>query len=95
MSFTDQKPRATTQEHIDAKWGGRKNSHWCDMCGHRFAIGEIWRWVYANNKESGVRSGNFVVCESCDGDDVLARRAAQEAEFFSDRFRSLRERYGI
>jgi len=69
MSFTDQKPRTATEEHVNARWGGEpKGKRFrCYMCGHKFVVGDVWRWVMSK------RYSNFVVCEKCDGPDVLER----------------------
>lgn len=66
-SFTDQKPRVFSPE--DARpgaWGNRLLQ--CSLCGHKFKVGDYWRWVYA--------PGNYLnleTCVKCDGPDVLDR----------------------
>lgn len=80
MSFTDGTQQVATEKDVKARWGGRSDSFRCRLCGHRFEVGDIWRFVVSNFKDSGVRYGNFLVCVSCDGKDVLTRAAAQEAE---------------
>jgi len=70
-SFTDQKPRIATKGNIETLWGGRKDSFRCYMCGYRFQVGDYWRWVYTNNVEGA--SGNPIVCNCCDGEDVVER----------------------
>jgi hypothetical protein len=80
MSILDGKPRETTAEHLKLKWGGSPENFRCRLCGHRFKVGDIWRFVFANFKDSGSNYGNFLVCVSCDGHDVLVRAAAQEQE---------------
>ncbi len=69
MSFTDQKPRVTTQKHLDARWGGYSDGRKfrCYLCGHRFQLGDVWRWVYSQ------KYMNFMTCEKCDGPDVMER----------------------
>lgn len=67
MSFTDQKPRVATEQEVNARWGG-KNFR-CYLCGHKFSIGDVWRWVYAADR----KLFNVTVCEKCDGPDVLER----------------------
>jgi hypothetical protein len=71
MSFTDQKPRIVTEKEYHGKWGGYTDGRRfrCYMCGHRFQIGDIFRWVCPKN--SGVI--NFMVCEKCDGPDIVDR----------------------
>ena len=74
MSFTDQKPFVLTKEQHKQRWGCRNKDGRlrCNLCGHKFEVGETARWVYANG-EGGNGSGNFFTCESCDGDDVLEK----------------------
>jgi hypothetical protein len=73
MSFTDQKPRVVTEKDLSTRWGGGKpgKKFRCFLCGKKFEIGDIWRWVYANHSNIGF--GNFFVCADCDGPDVLER----------------------
>lgn len=76
MSFTDQKPRIATEKDCKAKWGGYKNGDRfrCYLCGHKFKPGDTWRWVYSQ------KYMNFLVCDSCDGDDVQERWIAANKE---------------
>lgn len=80
MSFTDQKPRIATKEDLSANWSCGKNGKYfrCYLCGHKFVEGDYWRFVYAFHKHLT----NFMVCEKCDGEDVLDRweKANQELE---------------
>lgn len=69
MSFTDQRPRVATETHV-TKWGGDGKCFRCYLCGHKFKVGDVWRWVA--NPPWGIY-GNFLVCEKCDGADVLDR----------------------
>lgn len=73
MSMTDQKPRQTTQEDLNARWDGAPPgvNHRCYLCGYKFKLGDTYRWVYANHIKDS--RGNFVTCELCDGPDVLER----------------------
>jgi hypothetical protein len=77
-SFTNGKRRVMTEQEFNAKWGGHGGKNFCALCNHTFQIGEGWRWVYANGvKAEGQHSfGNFSVCDSCDGPDVLERYQA-------------------
>lgn len=79
MPFTDQKLRVVTKEDLTAPWSGHTDgSHfYCKLCGHSFEEGDRWRWVLAT------RAGyvNVMVCESCDGDDVLDRWVALNKEW--------------
>jgi hypothetical protein len=79
-SLLDGKPQVATEKHVALKWGGRTDNFRCRLCGHSFKVGDVWRFVFANFPNSGVNHGNFMVCVSCDGADVLARAAAQEVE---------------
>ncbi len=90
MSFTDQKPFTVTKEILNYKWGGRSNGkHFkCYMCGHKFKIGDIVRWVYTNDMKGA--GGNPLVCEKCDGsnEDVRQKWEAMCMEYnsFKKRF---------
>ncbi len=70
-NFTDQKQRVATSKDVQLPWGGAPNGKRfrCYLCGHRFSVGEKWRWVFG----APVKTVNFFVCDSCDGDDVLDR----------------------
>ena len=67
MSFTDQKQRVATKTDVMGKWGGapKGKRFRCYLCGHKFEVGDKWRWVYSITVYS-----NFLVCEKCDGEDV-------------------------
>lgn len=71
MSFLDQMPRVATEDDVKGSWDAAPNGKRfrCHLCGHRFKVGDIWRWVYAGK----VNLTNFLVCEACDGPDVLER----------------------
>lgn len=73
MSFTDQKRFVVTSEDTKLSWGG---GFWCKLCGHKFQEGDGCRWVYTG----GRKVANFLVCDSCDGPDVIDRA---ESEFAS------------
>jgi len=68
MVFTDQKSRIATEEHVNAPWNGNKKNFRCYLCGYRFKVGDYWRWVFGKGL-----TRNFMVCKSCDGEDVLER----------------------
>jgi hypothetical protein len=90
-SFTDGKPRVATKEDCEAAWAGRRDNSGfrCRMCGFKFKEGDIWRFVYANFAGSPSNYGNFLVCQKCDGSDILDRASLQEKEAH-DRFWWLR-----
>ena len=82
-SFTDQQPRTATESDVSGRWNGLKNGEGfrCYLCGHRFKVGDYWRWVYSANIASDHRALiNFITCARCDGDDVNERWAAANAE---------------
>lgn len=96
MSFTDQNRRVATEEDCGRRWGGEpKGTRFrCYLCGHQFKAGDGWRWVYgsgATYEINGKRFGviNFLTCDSCDGDTVLARWVKRNEEFHSERFWAL------
>jgi len=97
-SFTNQKRRIATDEDCNAAWNGAKNgvNFRCYLCGHRFKIGDGWRWVYSVSRHfktpDGKRFGvtNFLVCDACDGEDVLDRWVNLHIEFYNDKFWALR-----
>jgi len=68
MSFTNQQPQIATEKDCQGNWGGgKKGSRFrCYLCGHRFIVGDTWRWIYAVKNHVI----NFLVCTSCDGEDV-------------------------
>lgn len=73
--WTNGLPRVATEKDCATSWSGGKNGKYfrCSLCGHKFAVGDVWRWVYAN--DGSCPGGNFMVCQSCDGPDVKERRA--------------------
>jgi hypothetical protein len=73
MSFIDGKPRIATEADCQACWSGGKPGvrFRCYLCGIKFQVGAIWRFVYDNDGASS--GGNFLVCQNCDGDDVRER----------------------
>jgi hypothetical protein len=80
-SFTDQKPRTATEADLLAPWSGHPRNFRCYLCGHRFKVGDVWRWVFSD----GRRVMNFLTCEKCDGPDVLDR-FADEVKRVKDSF---------
>lgn len=86
-SFTDQKRRIATEEECKLNWNGDPNgaTFKCYMCGHKFKPGDGWRWILCPEVV------NFMVCDSCDGDDVKTKFVAMKAEFNNERFWWFRE----
>ncbi len=81
-NFTDQKRHVATQEDCKLPWGGRRGGEnfRCYLCGHRFKPGNGYRWQYVPNAR------NALICDDCDGPDVVERWKAQlieaETRFF-------------
>lgn len=86
QGFTDQKRRVATEAECNARWNGlaRGIGFRCYLCGHKFVVGDGWRWIYMK------RTINAIVCDSCDGPDVVERWHARVDEFYSDKFWALR-----
>lgn len=82
MSFTDGKTRKVTSEDLSYPWYGssKAKKFRCRLCGHKFILGDDYRFVYTNYKSSKCHYGNFLVCADCDGVDVIDRAVAQEKE---------------
>jgi len=78
--FTDQKPRIVSEEELEAPWGGDKPGERfrCWLCGHKFELGEYWRWVFGGNHEPPL--ANFMVCMKCDDENVIDHFAAATEE---------------
>jgi ribosomal protein L24E len=97
-SFTDRKRRIATERDVNARWSGDLPGvrFRCGLCGHRFKIGDGWRWVYGDGRtfttENGKKCGvcNFLTCDACDTPDVLDKWVARYEEFASPRFWALR-----
>jgi len=76
VTFTDQKSRVATIEDLNGNWSGHPDNFRCYVCGHKFQINDIWRWVCS--KQIGIP--NFLVCQLCDGDNVQQQFAQQVAK---------------
>lgn len=90
-SFTDGKCRIATESDLKARWAcGKPGERFrCYICGHKFTVGDQWRFVYAGD----VKCLNAIVCANCDGPDVKNRWAAICWEFYhAPRFWALKER---
>ena len=70
MSFTDGKWRQVTEKDLKVRWSGSPAAlrFRCKMCGHKFVLGDQWRFVWANVENSPTRTGNFMVCWKCGGE---------------------------
>lgn len=69
--FLDQQPHVATTEECLFPWsGGKDGKHFrCYLCGHRFVPGDTYRFLF-NSQQS---PPHLLVCDKCDGGDVLAR----------------------
>ena len=87
-SFTDQKPRIATREDVHARWSGGATGKYfrCALCGHKFKVGDTWRFVYTNDTPGA--GGNPLVCETCDGtrEKVIEKWKALKIEFDNPKF---------
>lgn len=87
MSFTDGKPRIVTETECNARWSFGKPGEFfrCAFCGHKFIVGDSWRFLYTNDiPEAG---GNPLVCKDCDAPDKeLRERWKAMCEEFKTRF---------
>ncbi len=66
---------ATDHDCNIAKWSGREpGNFWCNTCGHKFAVDDGYRWIYANGNSPS--AGNFMVCDQCDigNEDLIKAR---------------------
>ena len=70
-NFTNQRPWIVSEDDLKLPWSGSPKNFRCYLCGHRFKVGDVCRWVFTNLIKGG--GGNPLVCESCDGDDVIDR----------------------
>ena len=68
MSFTDQQQRIATAEDCKLPWSGSQKRFRCGLCGHKFVIGDKWRFVFTNSKDIDCPGGNPLVCGQCDSD---------------------------
>ena len=84
MSFTDGHSRVATLEDCSARWNGARDGLFfrCEVCGHRFAVGDVWRFVYMGSTRGigGLGIPNALVCGACDGPDVKERIVAHWRE---------------
>jgi len=82
--FTDQKPWVVTRADTLKSWRGSPGHFRCGLCGHRFVEGDVARWQYTNDL-SGY-GGNPLVCQTCDGPDVVERWKQHVDEFKHDKY---------
>ena len=74
--WTSQEPQVANEHHLSLRWGGfgPGERFRCYLCGHRFMLGDYWRFVF------GIDSRNFMTCRECDGPDVHQRFKALNEE---------------
>jgi hypothetical protein len=79
--WTNGKPRIATEKDLNVRWFGGKPGEYfrCALCGYRFKVGDYWRWQYTNSTPGA--GGNPIVCEKCDGPDVIERWRVKCEEF--------------
>ena len=77
-AWLDGTPQVATEADLRARWSfGKPGEHFrCHLCGYKFRVGDVWRFVYSG----GVGLLNFMVCEKCDGPDVLDRWKAHNED---------------
>ncbi len=84
MSFTDQKQRIATEKDCNARWNGREpgKGFRCYLCGHKFEVGDKWRWVYMGP----YKLLNVMVCEHCDGpnEEIAEKWQGINDEFYNN-----------
>lgn len=68
--FMDGLPRFVDEATMQMRWGGSNPGarFRCYLCGHRFVVGEIFRWQYVEGAYS-----NFFVCRGCDSPKVVQK----------------------
>jgi hypothetical protein len=75
-------PQFATEKDLKGQWGFQKEGKGfsCKLCGHKFELGDYWRFVYANGVP-GAGTGNFLVCENCDSTntEVIEKAKSQLA----------------
>jgi hypothetical protein len=64
-------PTVATAEHLKLPWSGDKENFRCRICGHKFKVGDVFRQVFTNCSPN--YPSNPIVCQSCDGPDVIER----------------------
>lgn len=76
IHWSNGKPQVATEEDCKAYWGGEKDGKRfrCYLCGHKFIPGDVWRFVASQT------TINFMVCQLCDGPDVMERWLAANQE---------------
>jgi len=71
-NFTDGKPRIVTSRDLEACWGDSPDNFRCGFCGHKFILGDYYRWQYTNDVPGA--PGNPFVCKYCDVDPEILKK---------------------
>lgn len=65
-------PHVATAKDCGLPWKGARGGakFRCQLCGHKFKPGDVWRAVYTNSGETlpdgrSLSGGNPLVCEAC------------------------------
>jgi len=88
MTFTNEKPVVATKEYCITRWMGGEGNFRCGICGYKFKENDVFRWIYTNDLPG--YNGNPLVCEKCDGPDVIERWKKLVDEFNSSKYWYLR-----
>jgi hypothetical protein len=71
QGFTNGRLRIATEDDVQTNWGshGIGRAFRCCLCGHKFKVGDVWRWVYTNSSYLKGVKGNAFICQGCDMSD--------------------------
>ena len=81
-------PVTVTQELLKLPWAGNQANFRCYFCGHKFELGERFRWIFTNDLPKA--SGNPLACESCGTDREQLR---QKWAAMHEEFKALKQRF--
>lgn len=72
-NFFREELHAATPEECAARWScGKPGERFrCCFCGHKFAVGDLFRIVYTNDMPNA--GGNPLVCKDCDAATSVLR----------------------
>ena len=85
-NFTDGLPRVATQRDTELRWSCSPKNFRCGFCGHKFIVGDTYRFVFTNSHEGA--GGNPLVCQSCDAsnEELIERWRQKRIEFDSGKW---------
>jgi len=88
MSFLDQKQRIATEEDLRLPWSGNKDNFSCGFCGHKFKVGDTWRFVFTNDSKISGTAGNPLCCKECDdtNENLIKKLSDTYQEFMQGKF---------